>query len=249
MTTRLIQILALLFIAAPLAQAQTTKTSLDAVYSEEQATRGETFFRGTCGRCHAEDQSGHYPLLNTKLFIDRWREYPLDTLYGFIRDNMPPRREGDTASRIPDAAYLDIVAHILKMNGYPSGAKALTTDSVQETLLVGKEGRQGPPDNSVVMTTGCLAELPNGSWALTNAVAVTRNRKPEEVSANEKNAGTHQAPGNLTIRLTELDALPDFNPSQHKGHKMLAKGYLISQPNAQRINVTLIEMVAGACSQ
>jgi len=41
--------------------------------------------------------------------------------------------------------------------------------------------------------------------------------------------------GTLIFRLADLDAVPDFAPDSHKGHKMQAKGYLVRQPGAERI--------------
>jgi hypothetical protein len=53
--------------------------------------------------------------------------------------------------------------------------------------------------------------------------------------------------GTLTFRLTDIDAVPDFTPEEHKGHKMQAKGYLVRQPNAERIGLSSIQMLDSTC--
>ena len=53
----------------------------------------------------------------------------------------------------------------------------------------------------------------------------------------------------INIRLAELDAVPDFSPSMHEGHKMQVKGFLVRQPNAERISLTSVEMLAAECGK
>jgi hypothetical protein len=55
--------------------------------------------------------------------------------------------------------------------------------------------------------------------------------------------------GRLTFRLADLEAAPDFAPAAHRGQKVQAKGYVVRQANADRINVTAIEMIDMACGQ
>ena len=46
-----------------------------------------------------------------------------------------------------------------------------------------------------------------------------------------------------------LEAVPNFTPDSHKGHKMQAKGYVVRQPRAERINLSSIEMLGAECGQ
>jgi len=55
--------------------------------------------------------------------------------------------------------------------------------------------------------------------------------------------------GTLIFRLADLEAVPDFAPAAHKGHKMQAKGRLVRQPNAERLSLILIEMLDASCGQ
>ena len=93
---------------------------LDGVYSDEQATRGQVAYTAYCSVCHGDALEGiSAPQLTGNRFIERWREDTLDTIYDYIRQNMPRGRAPDSKP-IPDSDYLDILTHILKMNGYRS---------------------------------------------------------------------------------------------------------------------------------
>src|SRR5438046_982450 len=117
--------LILLVLCIPAIQAQSQnpgKTVLDGVYSEAQVTRGQASYTATCSVCHGKALEGiSAPELTGNRFIERWREGTLDGIYNFIRERMPLGRAAN-AKPIPDGDYFDILAYILKANGYRSGA-------------------------------------------------------------------------------------------------------------------------------
>ena len=226
------------FLSFVAAEAQTpTKTVLDGVYSAEQSTHGQALYTSLCSGCHGKMLEGvSAPALTDRRFIDRWREGSVDGLYSFIKQRMPFGRP--PTLRIPDADYLDIVTYILKMNEYPSGSAALTPSLLNEVMFVGKSGPQPVPDGSLVVTIGCLSQESNGTWMLS---AATEPVRAEWRISAQKSLGT------LTFRLADIDAVPDFEPEAHKGHKMQVKGYLTRQPNAERIGLTSINMLDSTC--
>jgi hypothetical protein len=61
-------------------------------------------------------------------------------------------------------------------------------------------------------------------------------------------ASLEKSLGPLTFRLTDFEAFPGFEPDEHKGHKMQAKGYLVRQPNAERISLSSMEMLGPVCN-
>ena len=250
-TLAIISILTVLTSIAPSANAQASKTVLDGVFTDTQAARGQVVYAASCGRCHGEDLGGlSAPILRGPVFIDRWREDALDSLYNFMREGMPPGRQRSTEPNpITDDAYLDILAHILKVNEYPAGPADLAPNAVREVLLVGKAGPRPVPDSSLVMTVGCLSQAPTGSWLLFNATEPARNRRPNDSLPAERAAASQKPAGRLIFRLADLEAVADFNPVPHKGHKMLVKGYIVRQPNAERINLTSMEMLGSSCGQ
>jgi hypothetical protein len=176
------------------------------------------------------------PALTDRRFIDRWREGSVDGLYSFIKQRMPFGRPPSLL--IPDADYLDIVTYILNMNDYPSGSAALPPSLLNEVMFVGKSGPQPVPDGSLVVTIGCLSQESNGVWMLS---AATEPVRAEWKISAQKSLGT------LRFRLADIDAVPDFEPEDHKGHKMQVKGYLTRQPNAERIGLTSIAMLDSTC--
>jgi len=233
---------AFLLLCRPAAQAQSqtpVKSVLDGVFSEAQAKRGQIAYTTYCSACHGDVLEGvSAPELTGSHFLERWREDMLDTIYNFIRENMPQGRAAD-AGRIPDSEYLDILVHMLNMNGYRAGASDLTADVLGKVMLVGKNGPQPVPDGSLVVTVGCLSQTREGVWILFSATEPARARR--SIAPQQK------TPGTLILRLADLDAVPGFAPDSHKGHKMQAKGYLVRQPKAERINLSSIEMLDSAC--
>src|SRR5437867_2410556 len=105
-----------LVLCKPAVQAQSQapgKTVLDGVFSEAQAKRGQAAYAVHCNVCHGDALEGvSAPELTGNHFIEHWREDMLDTIYNFIKENMPVGRAAD-AKRIPDNDYLDILTHIL----------------------------------------------------------------------------------------------------------------------------------------
>src|SRR5262245_52327860 len=88
------------------AQAPARKTILDGVFSATQATQGKASFVMQCSSCHSEDLSGRSaPALKGPQFIDNWREYGLDTLFTYIKDNMPRGKD-----KLSEQIYVEILA-------------------------------------------------------------------------------------------------------------------------------------------
>jgi mono/diheme cytochrome c family protein len=229
------------------AEAQApVKTVLDGVYSEAQAGRGQAAYTAVCAACHGNALEGvSAPELTGNRFVERWREGTLDGIYNFLRQRMPPGRAAG-AKPIPDNDYLEIVTYILKANGYAVGSTDLAPDLLGSVMFVGKNGPQPVPDGALVMSIGCLSQNSNGGWVLERATEPVRTRSESSTPAEMKTS-LQKSLGTLTFRLAELDAVPDFVPETHKGHKMEAKGYLVRQPNAERISLSAMQMIDVSC--
>ncbi|HEY2381949.1 MAG TPA: cytochrome c [Terriglobia bacterium] len=221
-------------------------TVLDGTYSDTQAARGKALYTANCGTCHGDTLEGvSAPALTGNRFLERWRESTLDGIYGFIRERMPLGRSPNS-TRIADGEYLDILTYVLKLNGYPAGPADLTMDRVGKVILVGKTGPLPVPDGSLVITVGCLSQR-DDTWILSNAAEPARTRTEGAPTTAEVKSAGEKPLGTLTFRLADLDAVPDFAPETHQDHKMLVKGYLVRQPNAERIHLSSIEMISAAC--
>jgi hypothetical protein len=107
-----------------------------------------------------------------------------------------------------------------------------------------------PPQSAqalpIVETVGCLAEGPNRTWTLTNAIEPTRAgragfSRPEEVKAAEgRGLGSQQL---------RLIGMTEMNPGPLRGRKVLVKGLLIKDAAGQRINVTSLKTVGDLCGK
>ena len=114
--------------------AQAPATVKDKVYTKDQATRGEKVFTASCAKCHKLDgpETKDGPPLGGDVFLTKWDGKPLfDVAFG-IKLNMPP----DGSVILDDAQTADIVAFILKSNGFLDGAKALTIDATKTVTFV-----------------------------------------------------------------------------------------------------------------
>jgi S-disulfanyl-L-cysteine oxidoreductase SoxD len=232
--------------AAARVQAAGARTVLDGVYTDAQAARGLAAFRTNCMRCHADNLlgQGSAPLTGT-VFMDRWREDGLDTLFDDMRTRMP----NDNPGALPANTYLDILSYILKVSSFPAGPAELTADALANTQLVGKDGPQPLPSNSLAAAVGCVTAGANNSWSLAQAAEPARTKDEEETTADEKQASAAKPLGKYSFRLqTSTRASIDFSFDPYKGQKVLAKGVLIRETNNDRIRVTSMERLGAACA-
>jgi mono/diheme cytochrome c family protein len=106
-----------------LASAQGQKTTWDRIYTAEQAARGEKLYADNCAACHGEALGGveMAPPLAGDTFNSNWEGVALNDLFERMRTSMPQNKPG-TLSRAQNA---DILAHMLKVGGFPAGDVAL----------------------------------------------------------------------------------------------------------------------------
>ena len=92
-----------------------------------QAEAGAAAYGTNCAACHGGNLEGTIlgPLLSGQSFVQRWGAQTPTLLLGNIRSNMPPGGAGN----MTDADYLNIVAHMLAMNGVDGIDAALTEAS------------------------------------------------------------------------------------------------------------------------
>jgi mono/diheme cytochrome c family protein len=90
-------------------------STLDSVYTADQAARGKDVYLGSCRSCHT-------PASHTgATFEKRWRGKHLSDLYTYVATKMPGN---DPGSLSPDAVA-DVVAYLLQLNAMPAGAQEI----------------------------------------------------------------------------------------------------------------------------
>ena len=119
-------ILILLVIACSASAQNDAKSRrrLDAFYTEEQAKSGRDQYNQACSACHGEDLRGvgTIPPLAGNSFLERW--YSVGDLFSKSSMSMPT----DNVNGLSTQAYIDIIAYLLRANGFPAGHVALKNE-------------------------------------------------------------------------------------------------------------------------
>src|SRR6516225_4207093 len=122
-----VSLAALLFFARALALHSEESNTAAIMYNEEQALKDQDLYNEHCASCHGAALEGQGSLpLSGATFRARWADdhHSVDDLFYIIRTLMP---YGQPAT-LPKQEYIDIIAYILMVNGYPAGAQPLPSD-------------------------------------------------------------------------------------------------------------------------
>jgi S-disulfanyl-L-cysteine oxidoreductase SoxD len=103
------------------------RTTWDSVYTAAQADRGQGAYTRQCARCHGAALSGgdEAPALTGSAFMSAWNGLTLEALHERIRTTMPT----DTPGVYPKAQVTDVLAFLLRFNGFPAGSTELTHET------------------------------------------------------------------------------------------------------------------------
>jgi len=95
------------------------RTTLEGIYTAEQAARGEKLYGMTClGGCH--NASSHKGVN----FKQSWAGHQLSELFERIKDTMPD----DNPGLLTPKESIELVSYMLKANGMPAGKDELAAD-------------------------------------------------------------------------------------------------------------------------
>jgi mono/diheme cytochrome c family protein len=225
---------------AGLATAQTSTpraTVWDGVYTEAQAARGVTAFGQSCAGCHTLSAEGKAPLVGEP-FWKSFAQKNVGDLLEFVSTYMP----NGTPGSLSEPTYNDIVALMLKSNGFPAGTTELGRNASAGVRIVPKDGSAELPANALARVVGCLARSGAG-WVVTSA---TTPERAERVAPGAEDAAIQdkiRPLGNRTIQLkfvlTRLDAWA--------GSRVAVSGLLMGAGGVDGINVTAVNRVAEKC--
>jgi S-disulfanyl-L-cysteine oxidoreductase SoxD len=231
-------LIGLVFLASATAGLLTAQTSAphrtvwDGIYTEAQAARGTMAFGQSCAGCHALGAEGRAPLAG-EAFWKSFAQKNVSDLLEFVSTYMP----NGTPGSLSEPTYDDIVALILKSNGFPAGSSELARNTVAGVQIVPKDGGAELPANALARVVGCLGRS-GADWVVTSA---TTPERAERVASAEEDAarplGSRTMP--LKFVLTRLDALV--------GTRVAVSGILIGAGGADGINVTTVNRVAPKC--
>ena len=93
------------------------RSTLEGVYTEEQADRGQELMWDICAECHfEEDYQGP--------FMQDWIGASVWGLFDSIWSTMPE----DSPGGLPLTDYADAIAYMFRLNGLPAGEEELGTE-------------------------------------------------------------------------------------------------------------------------
>ena len=113
---RTVFIIALILFAT--CSEQVPETSMDGIYTAQQAQRGAGLFESLCARCHSVQE------FSGRSFDAIWAGVPAAALYARIANTMPLDQPGSLG--IPQV--LALMAHIFNENGMPASSRPLEGD-------------------------------------------------------------------------------------------------------------------------
>jgi mono/diheme cytochrome c family protein len=232
---RLAGLLLLTSATASLGTAQTStprRTVWDGVYTEAQAARGQMAFGPNCAGCHALGAQGKAPLAGDPF----WKSFAQKTvgdLLEFVSVNMP----NGTPGSLSESTYADVVALILKSNGFPAGTTELARSTIAGVQIVPKDGSAELPADALARVVGCLARS-GSDWVVTSA---TNPERAERAAAGGDDATRPLGSRTMALKfvVTKLDPLA--------GSRVAVSGLLIGSGGADGINVTAVTRVAPKC--
>lgn len=122
--------------------------SAQGCYTEAQARHGSEVFSANCVQCHGAKLQGQAgPALAGKSFEDslEYSKMSAKQLFSFISSQMPYNDPGS----LKKEQYLQVLAFILKKNGYPAGSTPLSESTLGRVkLLPYPQGKQAVPDRA-----------------------------------------------------------------------------------------------------
>jgi mono/diheme cytochrome c family protein len=105
----------------------TSRSVWDSVFTLSQAARGEASYGKSCARCHQASLGGadETPALTGSGFLGNWNGLTLGDLHDRIRKTMPT----DSVGIYDRQLVTDVIAFVLKANGFPAGSTELASDT------------------------------------------------------------------------------------------------------------------------
>ncbi len=221
------------------------KTVWDGVYAAAQAERGQALYAEHCSSCHGDfldgdGASGRIVALSDAAFADNWESASLNDLFAKIAKTMPR----DAPGTLRSAETLDLIAFLLKFNGYPSGTTALAeTPDLALVDIVGKDGPRPLRVGSGVRTVGCLTPGAGDAWTVTRASELVRTTNPSASTGPDVDRARGTPLGSKTVRLTNAK----LDPQQKPGTKVEVKGALSVMGAEDGITVMSLQVVGPSC--
>ncbi len=176
--------------------------AVETITFSSQADAGAVAFGTNCAACHGANLEGTTlgPLLSGNSFLQRWGTQTPALLLNNIQTNMPPGGNDG----ISDGDYLNIVAHILNVNGVDGAITALTGETdftISENIsrIANRQRREPEPpsgvtiagtvENFVPVTDAMLENPAPGDWPMIRRDYYAHSYSPLD-QINTENVGS-----------------------------------------------------------
>jgi mono/diheme cytochrome c family protein len=118
------------------------RTTWDGVYTTTQAQRGRAIYQQECTSCHGPQLGGidAAPALVGGGFASNWNGVQLSAMVDRIRVSMPQSSPGKLSRK----QVVDVLAYILKANGFPAGEVELPRQTGTLQAIVYQARRSVP---------------------------------------------------------------------------------------------------------
>jgi cytochrome c5 len=210
------------------------KTVEQGVYTTAQANRGQRVYETVCTACHKEP-GGNAVVIAGERFARSFAGATLENFFNTIKTSMPRNAPGS----LTDAEYTDVVAHMLRLNGYADGMNELAISDLAGIKIPGQTGNL---DQALVQVVGCLTRA-GRNWTLSLASDPVRTRDPEPAKDDEA-ARLDAAPaGGRTFRLQQVYGAPAGWTDQ----RVAAKGFLSQAGGEDRVTITSLRPLTSKC--
>jgi quinoprotein glucose dehydrogenase len=210
------------------------KTADQGVYTAAQAARGAKVHENNCATCHREP-GGVAAVIAGERFTRTFSDATLQNLFTTIKTTMPRNSPGS----LSDAEYVDVVAHLLRENGYPDGMSELAVPDLPGIKIPGQAGNL---DQALVQVVGCLARE-GRNWTLSSATDPVRTREPDAAKDDEAAKLDSTPAGTRTFRLQQVFGAPAGWTNQ----RVVAKGFLSRAGPEERVTITSIRTLTSTC--
>jgi len=189
-------------------------------------------FGQSCAGCHALAAEGRAPLVGDP-FWKSFAQKKVGELLEFVSKYMPNGAPGS----LSESAYQEIVALMLKSNGFPGGTTELALSTIAGVQIIPKDGSTELPANALARVVGCLARS-GSDWVVTNATTPERAERVAPAGEDAtRSLGSRTMP--LKFVVTRLDPMA--------GSRVAVSGLLIGPGGADGINVTTVNRVGQKC--
>ena len=212
------------------------QSTLDGVYTAEQASDGATVYVRSCVECHGVTLRGSEagPALVGNAFWDKWGGQSLAAFYQITATTMPVNNPNGFAP----AEYAAVVAFMLQQNGLPAGDQALSPDASDLVSIAMRESPDPVRVSSVLNGASTAQRTIDAEWlSYHNDTRATRYAPLEQI--NRENAD------DLEIAWRWYAANHGPNPEfNYEATPLMADGVLYTTAGRRR-DVVAIDPVTG----